>query len=87
MFFARATYQLVIESRVTSDDLQQAVSANTDKIVAVQSSVDSALGDNLRRTQDMVQSQVLALTYVVCKTGNVISLFSIYLSACRKRHP
>lgn len=56
--FFRARYQLVIESRVTSDDLQQAVSANTDKIVAVQSSVDSALGDNFRRTQDMVQSQV-----------------------------
>lgn len=57
-FFLFVRCQLVIESRVTSDDLQQAVSANTDKIVAVQSSVDSALGDNFRRTQDMVQSQV-----------------------------
>eukprot|EP00904_Undaria_pinnatifida_P002133 jgi/Undpi1/11920/HiC_scaffold_4.g01619.m1 len=57
--------QLVIESRVTSDDLQQAVSANTDKIIAVQSSVDSALGDNFRRVQDMVQSQMDSLLQMV----------------------
>lgn len=69
MFFSHD--QLVIESRVTSDDLQQAVSANTDKIIAVQSSVDSALGDNFRRVQDMVQSQV-SQTYSTC--GIIFSL-------------
>lgn len=58
---------------MTSDDLQQAVSANTDKIVAVQSSVDSALGDNFRRTQDMVQSQV-NLSYAICGVDFSLSL-------------
>ncbi len=49
--------QLAVESRVTSDDLQQAVSATEDKIVAVQSSVDSALSDRFRRMQDVVHEQ------------------------------
>ena len=49
--------QLAIESRVTSDDLQLAVSATDDKIVAVQSSVDSALSDRFRRMQDVVHEQ------------------------------
>lgn len=49
--------QLAIESRVTSDDLQLAVSATDDKIVAVQSAVDSALSDRFRRMQDVVHEQ------------------------------
>lgn len=49
--------QLAIESRVTSDDLQLAVSATDDKIVAVQSSVESALSDRFRRMQDVVHEQ------------------------------
>lgn len=50
--------QLAIESRVTSDELQQAVGANADRITALQSSVDTALNDRFRRVQDMVQAQV-----------------------------
>lgn len=50
--------QLAIEARITSDDLEQAVGANSDKIVALQSGVDSALSDRFRRMQDMVQAQV-----------------------------
>lgn len=51
------TLQLAIESRVTSDDLQLAVSATDDKIAAVQSSVDSALSDRFRRMQNVVHEQ------------------------------
>lgn len=43
---------------MTSDDLQLAVSAADDKIVAVQSSVESALSDRFRRMQDVVHQQV-----------------------------
>lgn len=50
--------QLAIDARVTSDDLAQAVNANSDKIVAVQSAVDTALSDRFRRMQDMVHAQV-----------------------------
>lgn len=53
-----ADTKLAIEARVTSDDLEQAVGANSDKIVALQSGVDSALSDRFRRMQDMVQAQV-----------------------------
>lgn len=49
--------QLTIESRVTSDDLQLAVSATDDKIVAVKSSVESALSDRFRRMQEVVHEQ------------------------------
>lgn len=55
--FAPLPLQLAIESRVTSDDLQLAVSAIDDKIVAVQSSVESALSDRFRRMQDVVHEQ------------------------------
>lgn len=50
--------QLAVESRVTSDDLQLAVSATDDKIAAMQSAVDSALSDRFRRMQDVVHEQV-----------------------------
>eukprot|EP00752_Nemacystus_decipiens_P004826 g4392.t1 len=57
--------QLAIDSRVTSDDLQLAVSAIDDKIVAVQSSVDSALSDRFRRMQDVVHEQMASLLSMV----------------------
>ncbi|CAM9607803.1 unnamed protein product [Pylaiella littoralis] len=48
---------LAIESRVTSDDLQLAVNATDNKLVAMQSSVDSALSDRFRRMQNVVHEQ------------------------------
>ncbi|CBN79691.1 hypothetical protein Esi_0368_0016 [Ectocarpus siliculosus] len=57
--------QMAIESRVTSDDLQLAVSAADDKIVAVQSSVESALSDRFRRMQDVVHQQMASLLSMV----------------------
>lgn len=58
--------QLAIESRVTSDELEQAVGANADKITALQSSVDTALSDRFRRMQDMVHSQVRSYDECTC---------------------
>lgn len=43
---------------MTSDELQQAVSSNADKLVALQSSVDTALNDRFRRMQGVVHEQV-----------------------------
>lgn len=49
---------MAIASRVTSDELQQATKANTDKIVALESHVESELSDRFRRIQDTVHEQV-----------------------------
>lgn len=66
------TLQLAIESRVTSDDLQLAVSATDNKLVAMQSSVDSALSDRFRRMQNVVHEQAskTAVTPPNCIVGD-----------------
>lgn len=61
---------------MTSDDLDQAVNANVEKVAAMESSLNSAFSDRFRRMQDAVQGQV-RLTLVANGIGLSLAVLAI----------